>query len=215
MAGLVRNGFDGVRVFDMLDTYEFIDPTYRNPDPPGMPAGSGDAIGALHAARQGKADHLNKLIADLDQGGGSVADFSSGLHAATLCADMRFPWGSDEVPQAARQAALDAATARLTPAQTWPFDAATAGDMGFIQTCLPWPATPPAPVAGAQSMLPRIPVLLLAGDHDLSTPLEWAREEAARAPLGRLVIVQGAAHSIQSRESGTQGRSAVYAFLLH
>jgi hypothetical protein len=29
------------------------------------------------------------------------------------------------------------------------------------------------------------------------------------------VIVQGAAHSIQNRESGTQGRDALYAFLLH
>jgi len=215
VAWLVRHGFDGVHIFDMLDTYQFIDPTYRKPDPPGVPAGFDDVIAALHAARQGNPAHLNQLIAGLDQGGGPVADFSSGLHAATLCADLRFPWGSDAVPQAARRAALDAATARLTPAQTWPFDAATAGGMGFIQTCLRWPATPPAPVAGAYSTLPRIPVLLLAGDHDLATPLEWAREEAARAPLGRLVIVHGAAHSIQNRELGAQGRDAVYAFLLH
>ena len=214
VAWLVRHGFNGVRIFDMLDTYQFIDPTYRNPHPSGVPAGFGDAVGALHAARQGDAGHLNQLIAGLDEGGDPVAQFSSGLHAATLCSDLRFPWGSDAVPPAARRAALDAATARLTVGQAWPFDAKTAAGMGFMQTCLNWPVTPPAPEAGIHSALPRIPVLLLAGDHDLSTPLEWARQEAASAPLGQLVIVPGAAHSIQNREPGTQGRAAVYAFLL-
>jgi pimeloyl-ACP methyl ester carboxylesterase len=214
VAWLVRNGIDGVHLFDMLYIYQFVDPTYRDPNPPGVPGGFGDVVGALHAARQGNPVHLDKLIAGLDQGGDPVASFSSGLHAATLCSDMRFPWGSDAVPVAARQGALDAAVARLTPGDTWPFDAATAKGMGFVQTCLYWPATMPAPQASARSPLPRIPVLLLAGDHDLSTPLEWARAEAAGTPLGQLVIVPGAAHSIQSRESGTQGRQAVYAFLL-
>jgi len=32
--------------------------------------------------------------------------------------------------------------------------------------------------------------------------------------LGKLVIVHGASHSIQSRERGDQGRKAVFAFLL-
>jgi pimeloyl-ACP methyl ester carboxylesterase len=213
VAWLVRHGSDGVKIFDMLVIYEFIDTTYRNPNIPGIPDGFGDAVGALHAARLGSPDHLNELIAGLDQAGGSPADFSSGLHAATLCTDMRFPWGSDAVPVAQREAPLERATARLTPAQAFPFTATTAEDMGFMQTCLNWTATPPAPAAGIHSMLPRVPVLLLAGDHDLSTPLEWAREEAARAPLGQLVIVKGAAHSIQSRESGTEGRDALFAFL--
>jgi pimeloyl-ACP methyl ester carboxylesterase len=61
--------------------------------------------------------------------------------------------------------------------------------------------------------LPAVPILLLNGDRDLSTPLEWAREELRRAPLGRLVVVKGASHSIQNRERGTQGREAVYRFL--
>jgi len=32
--------------------------------------------------------------------------------------------------------------ARLTTAQVWPFDAATAAGDGIMQTCLDWPATP-------------------------------------------------------------------------
>jgi pimeloyl-ACP methyl ester carboxylesterase len=215
VAWLVRHRADGVRLFDMLVTYEFIDPTYRNPSPAQLPPGSGDVIGALHAARQGNPAHLDGLIRGLSQGGGSPALFSSGLHAATFCSDLNFPWGSEAVPPARRGAALARATARLTSPQVWPFDARTAAGDGIMQTCLDWPATAAAPQPPPGARLPAVPTLLLAGDHDLSTPLEWAQQEAASAPLGRLVIVHGAAHSIQSREPGHQGRDALYAFLLH
>jgi pimeloyl-ACP methyl ester carboxylesterase len=213
VAWLVRHRGDGVQIFDMLVTDEFIDPTYRNPNPVQMPPGFGDVIGALHAARLGQTARLDQLIGALNQGGGSPAEFSSGLHAATFCADLRFPWGSDAVPVSQRMAALAKATARLTTSQVWPFDATTAAGDGIMQTCLDWPATPPAPEASPASKLPAVPTLILAGDHDLSTPLEWAREEAASAPRAQLVIVPGAAHSVQTREPGDQGRQAVYAFL--
>jgi pimeloyl-ACP methyl ester carboxylesterase len=110
--------------------------------------------------------------------------------------------------------ALVTATANLTTSQVWPFDAKTAEDDGIMQTCLDWPVTPPAPEVSPKSRLPAVPTLILAGDRDLSTPLEWARDEAASAPLARLVIVHGAAHSVQTREPGDQGREALYSFLL-
>src|SRR5262249_13220527 len=213
VAWLVRHRGDGVPIWDTLVTYEFIDPTYRNPNPPGVPRGFGDIVGALHAARHGRPAHLDQLVQGLSQAGGSPEEFSSGLHAATLCTDLRFPWGSDAVPPSQRGPALAKATAKLTRRQVFPFDAKTAAGDGFMQTCLDWPVTPPGPTASPASML-RVPALLLAGDRDLSTPLEWAREEAAHAPHGKLVIVHGAAHSIQNREPGDQGRKAVFAFLL-
>jgi pimeloyl-ACP methyl ester carboxylesterase len=213
LAWLVRHRGDGVQIFDMLVTYEFIDPTYRNPIPVQLPPGFGDVIGALHAARLGQAAHLDQLIEALNRGGGSPAEFSSGLHAATFCTDLRFPWGSDAAPVSQRMAALAKATARLTTTQVWPFDATTAAGNGIMQTCLDWPVTPPAAEASPTAQLPAVPTLILAGDHDLSTPLEWAREEAASAPRAQLVIVPGAAHSIQSRETGDLGRRALYAFL--
>jgi pimeloyl-ACP methyl ester carboxylesterase len=214
VAWLVRHRADGVQIFDMLVTYEFIDPTYRNPNPPQVPTGFGDAIGALHAARFGQPAHLDQLIQGLNQGGGSPAEFSSGLHAATFCTDLRFPWGSDAVPVSERMPALAMAAAKLTTSQVWPFDAKTAEDDGIMQTCLDWPPTPPAPEVSPTSRLPAVPTLILAGDRDLSTPLEWAEEEAASAPLAKLVIVHGAAHSVQTREAGDQGRQALYSFLL-
>ena len=70
------------------------------------------------------------------------------------------------------------------------------------------PATP-----SAARRLPPVPTLLVNGDHDLSTPLEWARREAAVIPSGRLVVVRGAGHSVQMRAVSDAGRNAVAAFL--
>ena len=119
---------------------------------------------------------------------------SQGLHAATLCAESRFPWPVD-LSVARRRAPLARPRAALAPGPaTAPFDAPTATGNGFVAQCRPWPPVRrPAPVARD---LPRVPVLLLAGDRDLSTPLAWAREEAARAPRGRLVVARGRGHGV-------------------
>ena len=85
--------------------------------------------------------------------------------------------------------------------------------LGFIQRCLHWPVTRPTPEPPATSVLPPIPTLLLNGSRDLSTPVEWALEEAIRVPNGKVVIVRGAAHTVQQAERGAAGRTAVYAFL--
>ena len=61
--------------------------------------------------------------------------------------------------------------------------------------------------------IPPVPTLLLAGSHDLSTPLEWARAEASLTPRGRLVVVQNAGHSVQVRATNDAGRRAVAKFL--
>ena len=72
----------------------------------------------------------------------TAGELSQGLHASTLCADLTMPWGGPQTPLAARGPALARVVARLTPAQTWPFDRATAAGNGFIQTCLYWPPEP-------------------------------------------------------------------------
>ena len=61
--------------------------------------------------------------------------------------------------------------------------------------------------------LPPVPVLLLAGDRDLSTPLAWAREEAARAPRGRLVIARGSGHGVLRQVRRGPVRRAFVRFL--
>ena len=56
-------------------------------------------------------------------------------------------------------------------------------------------------------------MLLLAGERDLSTPLSWARAEAAKAPDGKLVIVPGAGHSVQTRSHNPGMRTILIRFL--
>jgi pimeloyl-ACP methyl ester carboxylesterase len=115
---------------------------------------------------------------------------------------------------AGRAASLERTRDRLTPAQTWPYDAATATGLGSLLTCLRWPREPVPPSPSDHRPLPRIPVLLLGGDRDLSTPLAELYKEAAMAPLGQVVVVPGAAHSVQTRAANEAGRQAVYDFLL-
>ena len=58
-----------------------------------------------------------------------------------------------------------------------------------------------------------MPTLLLGGDRDLSTPVEWLREEAAVTPDATVVVVPGAGHSVQIRARDDAGRDAVARFL--
>jgi pimeloyl-ACP methyl ester carboxylesterase len=214
LAWAVRHGVDAVALFDALVEYEFIDPTYRAPEPlPDDLPGVGDPIGALHRARAGDRTGLDRLLAARDAlNAAPAAAFSSGLHAATLCTDLRFPWGDSAAPQAGRDAAVARTRRALSTKDVWPYTRDAAVGNGFIQTCRHWPATPPGGEPH-RARLPAVPTLLVNGDHDLSTPLEWAVEEAGYAPQGTLKVVKGAAHSIQNRELGTAGRAAVTAFL--
>ena len=202
LAWVVRHDADPVKVWDALVTYEFVDPEYQR------------MLSALREARQGDSSALDSLVVAMHQGGAAPTElFSSGLHAATLCADLRFPWTST-TPLSQRPALLARRLKSLPDSAFWPYTRAAAAGNGFLKTCLNWPVTPAVPSPPVGSKLPRVPVLLVNGDHDLSTPLEWAREETKLAPRGKLVVVPGASHSVQTRERGTVGRAAVQAFLL-
>lgn len=210
LAWLARHRPDAVLVWDMLVTYEFLDPTYRDPD--ALPNGSGDVVSAVHEARHGNPARLDRLLQILDSGGGDVAEYSSGLHIATICGDGHFPWGTSETRPSVRAAALERVRRHLPARATWPFTADTAAGGGFVQACLRWPWS--RHTAEPRHARLSVPVLLVNGDRDLSTPLEWAQEELRYAPSGTLVVVKGASHSIQNRERGTAGREAVAKFLL-
>jgi pimeloyl-ACP methyl ester carboxylesterase len=203
-----RSDADGVRIFDTMVSYEFADPSYRDRD--ALPDGQGDIVGALHAARHGDPARLDALLDIFKPGGDELAGYSSGLHIDAFCSDSAFPWGRSDAPLAGRQTILDRALRRIDASRFWPYTRATSAGSGFTQECLRWLSRPSAE---PPARLPNVPVLLVNGDHDLSTPMEWAQEEARHAPNGRLVIVKGASHSIQNRELGHAGRDAVTAFL--
>lgn len=203
LAEVVDTYNNGVDVLDALTTWEFVDPDYAA------------MIDALHKAANGDPGPLRGLIAGVRQGSAATAEeLSQGLHASTLCLDGRYPWGRSDTPVAGRREALEKAGAELTPADYGPFDAATATGLGSMLSCLDWPRTPVPPLPRDHRRLPAVPVLLLGGDRDLSTPLEWLHEQRKLTPRARVVVVPGAAHSVQSRAASDKGRRAVFDFLL-
>jgi pimeloyl-ACP methyl ester carboxylesterase len=199
LAAVVRARHDGPEIYDTLVALSVGAPTF-----PGV-------LAALRAARRGDARRLERIVRVVRRAQRAPAPvLSQGLHAATICADLHPPWGGAAAPLAGRDAALRQAAARTDPA---PFDRATVTGNGVVQTCLRWPPTP-APPAPRTADLPNVPTLLLAGGRDLSTPLPWAREQAAHSPGGRLVVVPDSGHSVQSRAPGGEGRRAARRFLL-
>jgi pimeloyl-ACP methyl ester carboxylesterase len=203
LAKVVDRYDNGVDVLDTLTTWEFVDPDYAT------------MIDALHKAAGGNPALLQGLIAGVRQGSAATAEeLSQGLHASTLCLDGRYPWGRADTPVAGRQEALEKAGAELTPADYGPFDATTATGLGSMLSCLHWPRTPVPPLPPEYRRLPGVPVLLLGGDRDLSTPLEWLYDQKKLTPRAQVVVVPGAAHSVQSRAASDKGRQAVFDFLL-
>jgi pimeloyl-ACP methyl ester carboxylesterase len=192
---------DGSDILDTITVQGIVDPAY------------GDIPRVLRAAARGNDRPLDQLLTAVRKGVAVPADeLSQGLHAATLCADGAWPWRSSD-DLAARRAAVRRAAATLRPREVAPFDLRTATGNGIVATCEQWPPEPVTPVQRPDDF-PDVPTLLLGGDHDLSTPLEWLRQQAAVTPDATVVVVPGAGHSVQSRASDDQGRRAVARFLL-
>jgi pimeloyl-ACP methyl ester carboxylesterase len=203
LAAVVTRLHDGPAVLDAL-----VADSVAAPDFPGV-------LAALHAARAGRPRALDELLGAIGRGEGVPASFlSQGLHESTICLELASPW-DPAAPRAQREAALDAAAASASERSLYPFDRATAVGNGLARGCLAWPPTQPpdVPDGTAASELPSVPVLLLSGERDLSTPRLWARAEAALASDGHLLEVQGAGHSVQLRARDPAVRRAVARFL--
>ena len=169
---------------------------------------------ALRRARSGDRTDLDRLLQAYRTGFATSASvFSAGLHSAAYCADQTFPWGRSSAPAGRRAPAVRREVARLASSTTYPFDARTvAGGSGVVE-CRAWPPAEPSAVARGRVRLPRVPVLLLVGEHDVTTPLESVRGSTAdRLPGARLVVVRGAGHVVTA--SPGRGRTAVRDFLL-
>ncbi|WP_427889199.1 alpha/beta hydrolase [Kribbella sp. GL6] len=196
LAWLVRHGVSGTDLMELLSVSSL---NSVNPTLDGIPA-------AMHAARNGDDSTLKELIQRTTSKGLPYDQLSAGLHMATLCSDLRFPWSG----KPDRQAALDDAVRRLDPKRLYPYDVATARAQLMIQGCLRWPAARVSAYPAAQELLPR--TLILHGSNDLFCPLDWSRWEQAHAKAAQLVVIPGSGHSVQR---DPRGRQAVRTFLLH
>jgi pimeloyl-ACP methyl ester carboxylesterase len=195
LAWLVQHGVSGT---DLMESLSVASLNSVNPSLKGIPA-------ILHAARNGDDAGLKELFQQTTSLGLSYDTLSAGLHMATLCSDLRFPWSGS----ADRTAALDAAVRRLDPKRLYPYDVRTARDQLMIQGCLRWPAARVSTYPASQELLPR--TLILHGSNDLFCPHEWAQWEQAHARSAKLVVIPGSGHSVQR---DPRGRDAVRAFLL-
>lgn len=190
LATVVASEHNGPEMLDMLTGLSV-----------GAPRGNG-AARALDAAANGDTaalETLHERVTHVMQSWGA-AKLSQGLHASALCADMPAPWGDASAPLNRRQEALDDDAAKLSDENLFPFDRETATGNGIVQQCLHWPPVDVPKPPSRPHDLPNVPVLLLAGTRDLSTPLEWAQRAAKCAPQGRLVVVQDAGHAVQSQK---------------
>jgi pimeloyl-ACP methyl ester carboxylesterase len=191
---------DGSDILDTITAVGIVDPNYG-----GVPA-------VLRASARGNDRPLDRLLSAVRRGVAADEDeLSQGLHASTLCADIAWPWRPTD-DAAARAAAVRRAAGTLRPADVAPFDVRTATTNGLLATCEQWP---PGEVTAVQrpDQFPDVPTLLLGGDRDLSTPLEWLRQQAAVTPDATVVVVRGAGHSVQTRAADDRGRQAVARFL--
>jgi pimeloyl-ACP methyl ester carboxylesterase len=137
-------------------------------------------------------EHLAALVAQQ-----SSADVNDAVLYATTCNDGPFPWRRD-VPVARRSAMLAGALASLRPSLLYGFGSWAAG--AAATRCLGWPSSQARVATGK---LPDVPVLVLAGDRDVRTPLADGTAVARSFRRGRVLLAPGVGHMAVSSSSCT------------
>lgn len=206
LAWVVRHHDDRDGLLNAITLVSIFDPTFQ--EIADVPRALDDARAGDPTALDGLIQRATDVVRQFDS-----SELSAGLHAATLCSDMQFPWEQDDSGLAERRRAVKQAVKEIPQKSVWPFDRETAATNGLIETCIHWPESGREPPSLPRE-LPDVPVLLLNGERDLSTPLAWARREAALAPDAKLVVVPNAGHSVQVGGPDSVAISAVRRFLL-
>jgi pimeloyl-ACP methyl ester carboxylesterase len=208
LAWLVKHGeLDGAPLngTSMIESLAILSLNSVDPSLKGIPQ-------VLHDARSGDTAQLKELFQQASSRRAGADELSAGLHLATFCSDLRFPWGTSAAPLAGRAAALDTAVRRLDPARLHPYDAKTVRDQLMIAGCLNWPPTRASSYPAQQQLLPR--TLILHGSNDLFCPTDWAVWSKQHARQARLVVVPGSGHGVQGSRTDPSGRNEVRTFLL-
>jgi len=154
------------------------------------------AVKAALGGRPGLLGHLAALVSQQD-----LSDVNDAVFYATTCNDGPFPW-QPETPVADRRAVLAAALDGLPTGSLGGFGHWAA--LASAKQCLDWPA-PAGAHPGTADQVPDVPVLVLAGDRDVRTPLVEGATAAARFPQGRLLVAPGIGHTVVGSSSCVNG----------
>ena len=207
MAWLIRNGtIDGqpINGTSFVEGLAVLSLSTVNPSLSGVPE-------MLAAARRGDTAQLKEFF-ESTAGPTPYEQLSAGLHMATLCKDLRFPWGTSAAPLSGRAAAIDRAIRRIDPHKIYPYDVATARNVLAIKGCEHWQPTQPSTFSRSNTLTPR--TLILHGQNDLFCPVDWARQEHRQAPRSRLVVIPDMGHGTQGSRTNPTARDSVRTFLL-
>ena len=188
----------GVALLDAIVNYEFVDPT--------VPADDLDAIhSARHGAPRGAARRWSRRSIR-PTSWLRPSCFSSGLHAATLCADMRFPWAarrprSRDAAGAPRPAHEDRAGARRLAVHAGDRRRATASS----QRAKIWPVTPAVPPPGGTRSSRRCRSCSSTATTTCRRRSHGLARRRASLRVASWWSCHGASHSVQTREQGDVG----------
>ncbi|MGZ8612033.1 MAG: alpha/beta fold hydrolase [Actinomycetota bacterium] len=160
-----------------------------------------DLPAALEAYERGYTAPLLRLAAEdsfVWGGGGDPRFYSEGAYAAIACRDYPTIWDRS-APVAERRRQLEGAIEALAPDAFAPFPRDVWLDMlwedQLVHGCLRWPALGPGdatmPTTGPHS---DVPVLVLDGEFDITTPLANASAAAAAWPNATFVPVANEIH---------------------
>ena len=145
------------------------------------------AVGAALSGRPGVLERTVALLSEQD-----TSAVNNAVFLATTCNDGPFPW-HPETPAADRRTVLANAVAALPTDSLGGFGSWAA--VASAIECVDWPS-PTGVESSDTGSLPNVPVLVLAGDRDVRTPLAAGAAAAARFPQGRLLVAPGIGHTV-------------------
>jgi hypothetical protein len=111
---------------------------------------------------------------------------SAAAAAAATCEEVQFPWTWNASPAERAEAAYRTESA-MDLSAAFPFDPGTLVRSETMRLCARWP-TASAGAPREPGAMPDVPVLLLADETELVTPVETARRAAARLPRAHLLV---------------------------
>ncbi len=167
----------------------------------------------VNAARRGDLKPLGRLYSMYFSGlTGDAIELSSGLFAATVCADGPLPWAPD-APIETRAATYAAGAAALPAGSLGPFGTWSA-DFSNGHFCIGWPSPTGNAKLGA-GPLPNVPMLAVTGGLDMRTPSTAAYDIASRFPQGKVIVVPAVGHSVLSADPSYCAALAVREWMLN